>query len=165
MIWGARFDGDDNRVAMNVQADLYIGCILSLMHELATHLPRPAPPEGSNVESLINRLPHKQKGFDHRTLQYQHDLIAASFRMSFAFEIEKRPSEDNRAHELRIASTWTFFVLQEMPRLFEDPEYLQAHLDAVEFENSPIGYAGERRMREILHRRYWRLPRLIPEGE
>ena len=165
MIWGQMFPGDDNETAMNVQADLYIGCILSLMHDLATHRPRPEPPAGRNVESLINRLPHKQKGLDHRTHQYQLDLIAAEFRMSFATELEKRPTEDHRRHELRIAATWTFFVLQEMPRLFEDPEYLQAHLDAVEFENSPIGYAGEKRMREILHRRYWRLARPKREGE
>lgn len=164
MIWGPRFPGDSNETAMNVQADLYMGCILSLMHDLATHRPRPGLPEGRNVESLINRLPRRQHGLDHRTLQYQHDLIAAEFRMSFASELEKRPSEDLRRYELRIAASWTYFVLREMPQLFDDPEYLQAHLDAVEFENSPVGYAGERRMRDILHRRYWRLPRLIPEG-
>ncbi len=164
MLWGPRFDGDDNTVAMDVQADLYMGFGVGHLRAVVSRHPRPEH-DDRKVESLTARLQARSGGYDHRPLQWAHDLIAAQFRFLYSDWLRQaNPGEDRRAQELRIAVGWGAFLEREAQELANEPEYLRAHLDAVEFENSPVGYAGERRLREILHRRYPILHRVIPEG-
>lgn len=154
MLWGPRFDGDDNTVAMDVQADLYMSFGVGHLRAVVSRHPRPER-DTRKVESLTARLQAGSGGYDHRPLQWAHDLIAAQFRFLYSDWLRQaNPGEDRRAQELRIAVGWGAFLEREAQELANEPEYLRAHLDAVEFEQTPIGRDGQERLVRLLLSRY-----------
>lgn len=154
MLWGPRFNGDDNTVAMDVQADLYMQFGVGHLRAVVSLRPRPAQVD-RKIESLTARLQDRSGGYDHRPLQWAHDLIAAQFRFLYSDWLRQaNPGEGRHAQELRIAIAWGAFLEREAQELANEPEYLRAHLDAVEFEQNPIGRDGQERLVRFLLFRY-----------
>lgn len=148
------FDGDDNEVAMGVQADLYYVYGISRIHEVVSRRARKPEGSGRNVASLTARLNERSQTFDHRSLQWVHTLVAAQFRCCFAEYLEHKPWESERQHQLRIAAAWSRFIEDEMSILAANEEYLRAHWDSVEFDGTPIGSDAVRRLLRVLLKRY-----------
>src|SRR4051812_9448622 len=77
---GAVFPGDSNKLLQNVQFQLYGEMLLRLFSQ-----PRDRYLDACRLIQIENDLASRlrsMKGFDHRTLQDIHDLIAAWFRFS-----------------------------------------------------------------------------------
>ena len=93
-------------------------------------------------------------GFDHRTLQDIHDLIAAWFRLSQDDRGQFRLGETEEIFRDRLATEWRTFFEEEVERLSADDEIARAVLTAAAFGNTDKGYAAEAQLREILKERY-----------
>ena len=74
MIYGKMFDGDDNEVAMTLQAHIYWDFGVVRLYAIAGRRPRPEDP-GRNLHSLPGRRHWREGTFDHRSLQWAHDLV------------------------------------------------------------------------------------------
>jgi len=154
VIYGKMFDGDDNEVAMTLQAHIYWDFGVVRLYAIAGRRPRPEDP-GRNLHSLPGRRHWREGTFDHRSLQWAHDLVAAQFRYLFEDTLRPlHPGEDRRHQELRIAALWGAFLETEVTELAADPDYLAAHYDAVEFDGTPVGSAAQERLVRFLLRRY-----------
>jgi hypothetical protein len=103
-------------------------------------------------------------GFDHRTLQDIHDLIAAWFRFSQDDGGQLRLGESDEMYTDRLAAEWRAFFEGEVNRLSADDEFARAVLVAAAFGNTERGYAAEAQLREILKERY-RAMKQPPAGE
>jgi hypothetical protein len=153
VICGEQFDGDDNKDIMDVQAHLYHLYSISRIFELVALRGRPERPE-RNVASLGARRIDRTEKFDHRSLQWVHDLVAAQFRFMYSDCLEKEPRETEHQHQLRITAAWGSFLDQEMTLLAENEEYRKAHWDSVDFDGGPLGYEGVARLVRFLLARY-----------
>jgi len=102
---------------------------------------------------LSTRL-RSMDGFDHRTLQEIHDLVAAWFRFSQDDGGQLRLCETEEAYQDRLAAEWRTFFEEEVGRLSSDDEFARDVLVAAAFGNTDRGYAAEAQLREILKERY-----------
>jgi hypothetical protein len=149
---GTEFPGDGNELLKDVQHDLYWGMVARLY----------IPPRDRYLDAcrlvqantdLAIRL-RSMDGFDHRTLQDIHDLIAAWFRFSKDDGGQLRLGENEEAYKARLAAEWRTFFDEEVGSLSADDEFARNVLVATAFGNTDTGYAAEAQLRELLKERY-----------
>jgi len=165
VIVGESFEGDSVRVGL-IQHDMYgellwiivkyaeqtyqqAECVLGIRTEIGRHLP---------VDS-----------FDHRTLQYIHDWIAAQFRFDYCknadlFEFA-RHSDKNETERVQVC--WREFLRAETQRLLgKYPSLAHNILIAVLFPNPKTeGMEAEEQLCALIREAYPEFPRLAFEHE
>jgi len=131
---GEYFRGDSRRVA-NMQHDAY-GEVLAEMFRAALSTYRSAV----RVVGIQTQLATDMNidGFDHRTLQSFHDMIAAQFRMECWDKCLPQIPKllDRLTDEERILKLWRGYCRDEMDRLFQaNPEIPRLILTAAVYPN------------------------------
>ena len=118
MIISSYFENDSVKIGW-IQHDLY-GEVLIGMYQLAKQLYR----QGEGIVGITTQLTKDswdKNDFDHRTLQYLHDMIAAQFRYEFIFHKCEGPlfhTFDNSSEEKESVSLlWKEFYPKELERL------------------------------------------------
>ncbi|WP_440824292.1 hypothetical protein [Psychrobacter cryohalolentis] len=121
MIVGTKFQGDSTRIA-KIQHDVY-GKALRIIVNFASAKHREAErvvafrPELSDLRDELD-------SFDHRTLQWLHDRMAASFRMEYCLNADLFTYVIPDPHTpAEITTFWFEFLRKELERVFA--EYLQ----------------------------------------
>jgi hypothetical protein len=149
---GTEFPADTNPTLKDVQFRLY-GDMLLLLYTRPRDRYLDACRLIQTDTELAPRL-RSMDGFDHRTLQDIHDMIAAWFRFSQDDGGQLRLGETDEAYQDRIASEWRTFFEGEVGSLISDDEFVRAVLVAAAYGNTEKGYAAEAHLREILKERY-----------
>ena len=121
MIVSDYFHGDSTRIGW-IQHDCY-GEALHIIVNFASAKHRKA--EGIvDVRMELSDLRDEMSGFDHRTLQWLYDCMAAAFRMEYClnadFLIYKIPDPHTPEETVTL---WLEFLRKELERVFA--EYLQ----------------------------------------
>ena len=121
MIVSDYFHGDSTRIGLS-QHDCY-GKALRIIIDFAAHKHREAE-KVVDVRTELSDLRDELRGFDHRSLHWLHDCMAASFRMEYClnadFLIYNIP-DPHTAEETVIL--WFEFLRKELEKVFA--EYLQ----------------------------------------
>jgi hypothetical protein len=149
---GTEFPGDTNQTLKDVQFRLYGEMLVRLYSK-----PRDRYLDAIRLVQVDTDLATKVRsmdGFDHRTLQDIHDLIAAWFRFSQDDGGQLQLGETEEAYQTRMATRWRAFFEEELDRLASDDEFSRAVLIAAAFGNTERGYAAEAQLREMLKERY-----------
>ena len=118
MIVGSYFYGDSTRIGL-IQHDCY-GKALRIIVNFAIDKHRHAERVVA-VRTELSDLRDELRGFDHRTLQWLHDYMAAAFRMEYClnadFLIYKIP--DPHTPEETVA-LWLEFLRKELEKVFAE---------------------------------------------
>lgn len=149
---GTEFPADTNATLKAVQFRLYGEMLLRLYSR-----PRDRYLDACRLVQIDTDLSTRLRsmdGFDHRTLQEIHDLVAAWFRFSQDDGGQLRLCETEEAYQDRLAAEWRTFFEEEVGRLSSDDEFARDVLVAAAFGNTDRGYAAEAQLREILKERY-----------
>jgi len=149
---GTEFPADTNQTLKDVQFRLYSEMLLRLYSR-----PRDRYLDACRLIQIDTELATRLRtmdGFDHRTLQDIHDLIAAWFRFSQDDGGQLRLGESDETYTDRLGAEWRAFFEAEVTGLSADDEFARAVLVAAAFGNTDRGYAAEAQLREILKERY-----------
>jgi hypothetical protein len=152
MIVGTEFPGDDNKTLMDVQHALYWELLRWLLVA-----PRDRYLSASCLLRMENDLSQQLRtmtGFDHRTLQAAHDIIAAYFRFSWPDSAQLLLDEQEDAYRLRLGDAWRNFFKEEVKALTTDDEFTRAICTATAFGNKEAGLAAEAWVEQYLKERY-----------
>ncbi len=152
MFVGTVFPGDTNQTLKDVQSRLY-GDMLLLLYIRPRDRYLGACRLIQTDTEIATRL-RSMEGFDHRTLQDIHDMIAAWYRFSQDDGGQLRLGETHATYQDRVASEWRTFFEREVGWLISDDEFARALLVAAVYGNTDRGYASEAQLREILKERY-----------
>lgn len=163
MIVSDYFHGDSIRIGL-IQHDCY-GEALRIIIDFASAKHRHAE-RVIDVRTELSDLRDELRGFDHRTLQWLHDCMAAAFRMEYClnadFLIYKIPDPHTPEETVRL---WLEFLRKELVRVFS--EYLQLPrlmLTAALYPNpNKKGMAAEDEIYELTRRLYPDLKRFQPK--
>lgn len=116
MIVSDYFHGDSIRIGM-IQHDCY-GEALRIIVDFATNKHRKAE-QVVDVRTELSDLRDELNSFDHRTLQWLHDCMAAAFRMEYCLNADlftySTPDPHTPAQTL---SFWLEFLRKELARVF-----------------------------------------------
>lgn len=148
MMAGSVFNGDDNRQLMALQHEMYMDSVAVLFSN-AKELYLVAE-KLIGVDTELGRLVSPVTGFDHRTLQTAHDIMAAQFR----FITPYRPLLPNEYESKELGKAWRDWLVTEVNSLITDPRFTQAVLVATGCKNTDRGYAAEKELRKLLLARY-----------
>ena len=154
MIVGSYFHGDSTRIGL-IQHDCY-GKALRIIVNFAIDKHRHAE-RVVDVRTELSDLRDELRGFDHRTLQWLHDCMAAAFRMEYClnadFLIYKIPDPHTPEETVTL---WLEFLGEELEKVFT--EYLQLPrlmLIAALYPNpNKKGMAAEDEIYELTRRLY-----------
>lgn len=103
------------------------------------------------IRTALGDIARSLQGFDHRTVQGAHDLMAAWYRFRFG----RAPLfRDAPADPTEMRAAWRQFASEEIGRLLESPAVTRRLLLAVAYANKPVGLEAERELAELLKRRY-----------
>lgn len=157
MIVGSHSPADQHVDVMWMQHDCY-GPSLAYLFSSArvTYL---RAQEIVGVETELGKVAQRVELYDHRTLQYAHDLIAAWFRHKYESQIAQPYLPgilDNQTHEDRIARLWHSCYRAEVDRLLLCHANLALLiLNASAFANPDRrGIDAEHTLAELLHAEY-----------
>jgi hypothetical protein len=149
MVYG-RFPGDDNMTAMLVQNKVYSEVIAKIVGEAlrryvgACVIVDVVVADRRAAETILSG------GFDHRTVQDAHDLIAAWYRYR-----RNDPSLFPEAQqEYEIQREWLDFARNEVLELVEDPLFVRSVANAVIHATAERGIRAESDLRSLLEKRY-----------
>ena len=121
MIVGTEFQGDSIRIGM-IQHDSY-GEALRIIIDFAIDKHRHAE-RVVDVRTELSDLRDELNSFDHRTLQWLHDCMAAAFRMEYCLNADLFTYVIPDTHTpAEITTFWFEFLRKELERVFA--EYLQ----------------------------------------
>lgn len=121
MIVGSYFHGDSTRIGL-IQHGCY-GETLHIIVNFASAKHRKAE-RVIDVRTELSDLRDELRGFDHRTLQWLHDSMAAVFRMEYCLNADFFTYKIPDPHTLEETVTfWLEFLRKELERVFA--EYLQ----------------------------------------
>ena len=154
MIVSDYFHGDSTRIGW-IQHDCYreaLRIIVNFAIDKHRHAERVVA-----VRTELSDLRDELRGFDHRTLQWLHDCMAAAFRMEYClnadFLIYKIPDPHTPEETVTL---WLEFLNKELVRVFS--EYLQLPrliLTAALYPNpDKKGMAAEDEIHELTRRLY-----------
>jgi len=152
------FEGDNNEVMKLIQHDIYNDLLGYLFSYSASRYLDDIKYTWISPDFVpkIRNL----NGFDHRTLQGAHDLIAAYFRylLSDSFPQNLFPEKFEIINFYTII--WKEYYLQEVALLGEIEPIAEMIVTAVGFQNTERGYDAEDKLRELLKERYKLMPLL-----
>jgi hypothetical protein len=148
MIVASEFPGDDDTTLMHIQHDSYCPHVSELFR--AARLRYLAAAGLLEVEDELTQLIRFTLTFDHRTLQYAHDLLAARFRYQSKDSTQIRLGEDPDAHQQRLAAQWDAWFTREVNERLEDPLFTRAILTAAAWANQDRGVQAESTLARLL---------------
>ena len=155
MIIGVSFDGDIFEDVKQIQHDLY-GQGLERIYRSAKVRYRQSE-RILQQDTELGRQ-HPMSSFDHRTLQWLHDQVAAFFRYSYGDRLhpELPGINEDLSREASIPRLWLSFLDEELERLFEDyPDLVRLVLEATAYPNpDPVGCEAEDNIFCFLRQRY-----------
>lgn len=121
MIVGSYFHGDSTRIGL-IQHDCY-GKALRIIVNFAIDKHRHAE-RVIDIRTELSGLRDELRGFDHRTVQWLHDCMAAAFRMEYCLNADLFTYVIPDPHTpTDIVMFWLDFLRKELERVFE--RYLQ----------------------------------------
>jgi hypothetical protein len=138
MILSTQFEGDSKRVA-DAQHDVYyeaLDIIVKNCNRLALFAKRVLQSEKYEDWGLINQ-------YDHRTLQFQHDLLATTWR--YRSNAAQR-IVDLTGSELNISQEWLEWLANEVQGWIDRPEFVRLVQVILTNQNDPLGYEAETRL-------------------
>jgi hypothetical protein len=97
------------------------------------------------------------RGFDHRTIQHAHDLIAAWWRFRSGLRYPRIPGLGPTPEQLK--HDWFMWLTDELKELCKEPRYVRCVVQAAAYGNMELGYKAEDELHEFLRERYagmWR---------
>lgn len=137
MIVGSSFASDDSKVGW-AQHDVY-GHALWIITSTCTQ-----QVVDGVLEFAVYRIREHVGGYDHRTLQGAHDLLAAAWR--FYHAAPGQPSATGAGNVRAIQQQWLDWLRAEVRSWTSSPE-LTRHVQAImTHQNKPIGYLAESRL-------------------
>ena len=152
------FEGDNNETMKLIQHDTYSKLLGYLFSNSASRYLDDikytwvSPDFVSKIRNL--------KSFDHRTLQYAHDLIAAYFRFIFSDSFPSDLFPEKFDIISFFTSIWKEYYLQEVAILSKIEPIAEMIVTAVGFQNTERGYDAEDKLHELLLQRYQSMPML-----
>ena len=154
MIVASFFRGDDDTDVMWLQHDVYgeaLGIITSICQEY-THLAHQILDDWDDWEFVAR--------FDHRTLQYAHDIIAATWRFRCLSQIRQIALPvDRKAIELpNFQRHWLNWLDVEVRSWMHDPYLIRLVVKILRNQNNPTGYQAEHDLNLSLAQRYDDVP-------
>lgn len=152
MIVGTKFAGDENKTLKDLQHAMYGELLWWLFIA-----PRDRYLSASRLlrmETDLSKQLHAMTGFDHRTLQSAHDIIAAYFRFRWPDSAQLLLDEQEDAYRVRLGDTWRDFFREEVTALTADDEFTRAICTATAFGNKEAGLAAEAWLEQFLKERY-----------
>lgn len=158
MIVTSEFPGDDDSVLKRIQHDSYGPHVNELFR--AARRRYLAAAELLEVEDELTQLFRVNLTFDHRALQYAHDLLAARFRYRTTDSAQPRLGEDPGTHQERLASEWDSWFSREVTERLEDPAFTRAVLTAAAFANQGAGTQAKALLARLLS-----LPAQFPDKD
>lgn len=141
MIVCPRFRDDIYYWVMDLQHDVY-STILPHLVDIA-HRKMIKAEELLNVSMESSTVLKTMEGFDHRTLQHTHDMIAASFRFKRADRLHPELPFSNEDEKTRVLKLWREYFMEEVDRLTEFPAFTRAIIAAVAFGGTSKGVQAE----------------------
>lgn len=121
MIVGSYFHGDSTRIGL-IQHGCY-GEALHIIVNFARAKHRHAE-RVVDVRTELSDLRDEMRVFDHRTLQWLHDCMAAAFRMEYCLNADLFTHAKMEPHTpSEINTFWFEFLKKELERVFK--QYLQ----------------------------------------
>lgn len=116
MIVGTKFQGDSTRIA-SIQHEVY-GEALRIIIDFATNKHRKAE-QVVDIRTELSDLRDGLDSFDHRTLQWLHDSMAAAFRMDYCLNADLFAHAAQNSHTpAEINNLWFDFLRRELARVF-----------------------------------------------
>ena len=116
MIVGSYFHGDSTRIGL-IQHDCY-GKALRIIVNFAIDKHRHAERVVA-VRTELSDLRDELRGFDHRTLQWLHDYMAAAFRMEYCLNADLFTYVIPDPHTpAEITTFWFDFLRRELAKVF-----------------------------------------------
>ena len=85
--------------------------------------------------------------FDHRSIQFHHDLIAARFRQKICRDPFRTTSQTRRI-------CWSEFFDKEAAAWLEDDRCLKLFMMALAFANTTQGFQAEDALAEMMQEKY-----------
>ena len=154
MIVGSLFRGDEDTDVMWLQHDVYgeaLGIITSICQEY-THLAHRILDYWDGWEFIPS--------FDHRTLQYAHDVIAATWRFRGLPQIRQIALLIDRkvVEEPNFQRHWLNWLDVEVRSWMHDPYLIRFVVKILRNQNNPTGYQAEDDLKLILAQRYDDVP-------
>ena len=156
MMTGCAFPGDDDRLLMEVQHELYgelVGWLFAAGRDRYLTAIRLV-----GTETELGQRVKDRRFFDHRVLQRHHDLLAAHFRYRHPETIQLCLSETPLEHRQHLEDLWRRWLGSEVKILVERDHVTRAITTAVGYENEEIGLAAERHLARLLWTHYGPIP-------
>lgn len=138
MIVSKGFEGDSLQVA-NAQRDVYheaLKIIVKHCNKYAQFARRLIPTESTENWGRVFNI-------DHRTLQFQHDLLAMAWRYESNASQRSLLSPENSKE---ISGNWLAWLDEEVKNWFDFPEFIRLVQVILTNQNNPIGYEAETRL-------------------
>jgi len=138
MILSNQFEGDSKQVA-DAQHDVYyqaLDIIVKNCNRLVLFAKQVLQSEKFEDWGLINQ-------YDHRTLQFQHDLLAAAWRYR---SNAAQKTIDLTENELNISQEWLEWLANEVQSWINRPEFVRYVQVILSNQNSALGYEAETRL-------------------
>lgn len=139
MIVASRFPGDDNDVVMNLQHDCYGHSLWLIVNQCKYRYL-----EAVRLLSLSNdfiKTVRELESFDHRTLQYTHDILAAIFRERNAERLQQSLPGIiyDGSYKDWVLVEWGNFLQTEIKCILDNtPEFARWVLTAIIYPNPDL---------------------------
>jgi hypothetical protein len=152
MIISSSFPGDNHDRLKGIQHDIYSQMVGRLWVQARdVYLNACSLVEVETELAVRVRAMH---GFDHRTLQDAHDLIAAWYRFDKSDGGQLRFDGSFADYDTRAIREWRDYFEAEAGRLCAHHRFIRDVLNATAFGNTAHGYAAEESLRGFLKMRY-----------
>lgn len=151
MIVGKCFPEDEDHEVQWMQHDVYWESVALILETARVAYLRAQRTIGVSSPEIF--LLKTLRGFDHRTLQNAHDLIAVYWRFRSNLKYPRLPVVAPTIEMLK--EDWRQWLRAELRSLCEFyPEFVQAVVRAAAYGNLDLGYEAEKSLDEMLRRHY-----------
>ncbi len=150
MIISAKFDGDNDLDFIRQQHDAYSTAIGLIVYKCFDYFERSAEVTKQIDQDIIQRISQRRNGFDHRTIQNCHDLMAGYWRWKF-----KRQEPYLEGMASVTVKDWLDWIPKEIDDWFwSDPSIIGCVTYAASFQNEDQGYKAEENLVATLELKY-----------
>lgn len=153
MLVSTVFPSDDNDALKWAQHDVYGAVLEYWFKECRRHYLQAEKLLG--VRTALGNKIETLKGFDHRSVQPAHDLMAAYFRRDI-YDVQANLLSPRE--ELREFMSRQSFVRGEVAALLEEPTFTLLLLEACTRRREPLGRGANVALADALRARYRLLP-------
>ena len=155
MIVGKYFDGDDDAFVAWRQHDVYYQALGIMVGTCIRY--------ASFARKLLRDEAHEDwgrvraDGYDHRTMQWTHDLLAAAWR--FQNDFRQQPLPLDPAHgERQIEGLWLAWLRNEVESWIDEPQLVRSVMIILTNQSQAIGSVAETTLSRDLVNRFGAVP-------